>query len=242
MTIWLYCICRDEEMMMPYFLRHYGTFVDRMNFFDGGSTDRTLEIIAGCPQAICRPWTGSTGIVDDEFTNFANEQWKEARGQADWVIWVDADEFVYHPNILEVLWRYRQEGVEVPRIEGYTMLSDRFPTTLGQIYTEVKTGIPDNCWSKQAVFRGDIHYNMGRHSLNLDAFNPVQSATAELKLLHYRGLGLDYVKARHLRNWSRVPERCRQQNCGTNTSPGWTGHHGLDWFKERLSEPRKNVI
>lgn len=242
MRIWLYCICRNEERMMPYFLRHYSTFVDRMMFFDDASTDRTRQIIASCPKAYYTDWKGSHGIVDDEFTDFANEQWKEARGHADWVIWVDADEFIYHPEILKLLERLLNEGVTVPGVEGYTMLSDSFPTTDGQIYDEIKTGILDGCWAKHAVFRADICWNVGRHSLNQDRFRPRLSRHPELKLLHYRGLGLDYVAERHARNWARVPEHCRQKNFGNNCSPGWDGHHGLDWFRRVLAEPRVNVI
>lgn len=227
---------------MPYFLRHYETFVDRMMFFDDESTDKTRQIIATCPKAYYLPWPGSHGIVDDEFTDFANEKWKEARGQAEWVIWVDADEFLYHPNILEVLSRYLSEGVEVPQIHGFTMFSDHFPTTPSQIYDEIKTGVYDDCWSKKAIFRGNMIWNVGRHSINVDRWNPRSSLSVDLKLLHYRCLGLDYLKERHARNWARVPEHCRQKNYGNNCQPGWTGHHGVAWFEEIMKRPLQNVI
>lgn len=227
---------------MPYFLRHYATFVDRMTFFDDESTDTTRQIIATCPKAFYQPWPGSHGIVDDEFTDFANEKWKEARGNAEWIIWVDADEFIYHPTIMELLARYLKEGVDHPRVAGFTMLSDRFPTTAGQIYDEIRTGIPDDCWSKQVVFRSSIAWHVGKHSLNRHLMRPRENTVAELKLLHYRGLGLDYVAERHARNWARVPEHCRIRNYGNNCQPGWTDHHGLEWFREILARPRMNVI
>lgn len=227
---------------MPYFLRHYETFVERLTFFDGDSTDHTRQIIASCPKAFCSEWPGSKALVDDEFTEFANSQWKEARGHADWVIWVDADEFLYHPEITKVLAEYLEQGVEIPLVQGYTMLSDSFPTTSGQIYDEIKTGVPDNVWAKRAIFRGDIRWNVGRHSIDDTQCNGKASPTAELKLLHYRGLGLDWVRERHNRNWQRVPEHCRIRSYGVNTSPGYPGHHGLDWFSKILSEPRQNVI
>lgn len=227
---------------MPYFLRHYETFVHRMTFFDDRSTDRTRAIISKCKKAVVVDWPGESGIVDDQFLEFANERWKDARGHAEWVIWVDADEFLYHPNITEVLERYFREGVEVPQIQGYTMVADHFPTTKGQIYDEIKTGFLDGIWSKAAIFRVHMYWNMGRHSLDLSRFNPKSSAEAEIKLLHYRVLGWDYLVKRHRRNWERIPERCRQMNLGTNCSPGWKGHHGLSWFKEKLDAPLENVI
>lgn len=227
---------------MPYLLRHYTPWVQKLIFYDGGSTDGTREIIQSCPQAELREWPGSPGIVDDEFTTFSNEQWKEARGQADWVCVVDADEFLYHPNICELLHGYLTGGVTGPKIMGYTMVSDHFPTTAGQIYDEVKTGFPDDIWSKQAIFRTGIHYNIGRHSINSEIHHLVPSPTAEIKLLHYRGLGVDYVRERHRRNWERVPEQCRRQNFGTNTSPNYVGHHSAEWFSEMIGKTWPNVV
>jgi hypothetical protein len=137
---------------------------------------------------------------------------------------------------------YLADGVEVPQVEGYTMVSKKFPTTSGQIYDEIRTGVRDGYWDKKAIFRGNIHYNVGRHSINLDVFNPKSSPTCEIKLLHYRCLGMDYVRRRHARNWARVPEHCRRLNLGSNTSPEWHDHHGLEWFEELVNKDLGNVI
>jgi len=242
MKVWLYCICRDEIKILPYFLRHYVPWVEKLIFYDDKSEDGTREMISGCAQAELRDWPGSPGIVDDEFLEFANEQWKEARGKADWVIWVDTDEFIYHPNIMGVLRRYWVQDVEVPQVEGFTMVSDHFPTTDGQIYDEIRTGFRDGVWDKHAIFRVHMYWNMGRHSINFDKFNPKSSPEAELKLLHYRCLGMDYLRWRHQRNWDRVPERCRKQNLGTNCYPRHTGHHSVEWFEEMSKKKWTNVI
>lgn len=242
MRIWLYSIVRDEAPILPYFLRHYTPWVERLIFYDDHSTDGTRGLIQGCSAAELRDWPGTHGIVDDEFTQFANEQWKEARGHVDWIIWCDADEFLYHPDIIGVLEHYIRTGVELPRIAGYTMVSDRFPTTPGQIHDEIKTGFFDPCWCKNAIFRGDIHWNVGRHSVNLGKFTPRMSRDADIKLLHYRCLGLEYLKARHARNWARVPDYCRSRNYGNNCSPGWDGHHGVKWFEEVSKGKLETVI
>jgi glycosyltransferase involved in cell wall biosynthesis len=240
--VWLYCIIRNEEKILPYFLRHYSPWVERMTFYDDHSDDQTRAILAHCPKAIVADWPGESGIVDDQFLEFANECWKDARGHADYVVFVDADEFLYHPNIVGVLQRYLQEDIDVPQIQGYTMVSKSFPITQGQIYDEVRTGFPDGIWSKPAVFRKHMWWTVGRHGPDYTRFNPKSSTHAEIKLLHYRGLGMDYVRWRHARNWARVPERCRRMNLGTNTAPDYTGHHGLSWFEEAIGKEWPNVI
>lgn len=242
MTIHLYCICRDERLIMPYFLRHYSPWVSKLIFYDANSTDGTRDMIRECHNAELRDWHGSEGIVDDEFMDFANRAWSGSVGVSDWIIWVDADEFLYHPEIVSVLKGYLAQGVEVPKIDGYTMLSDRFPTTNGQIYEEVKTGIYDWCWSKNAIFRNTICWNVGRHSINTSVFNPRTSEHADIKLLHYRGLGMEYVENRHRRNWERVPARCRQLGFGANCDPSHTEHHSIQWFAQRIAGNPREVI
>jgi glycosyltransferase involved in cell wall biosynthesis len=232
MTAWLYCICRNEARLMPYLLRHYTTFVDKLIFYDDQSDDGTRQLIQSCPQAELRDWPGSHGIVDDEFMDFANQQWKEARGKAHWVIWIDADEFIYHPQIVEVLDRLLAAGVDLPQLHGYTMVADHFPTTTGQIYDEIKTGFYDEAWSKPAIFRADMKWNVGRHSYDHVAVKLRLSDQVELKLLHYRCLGMDYLRQRHERNWDRVPDRCRRLAYGTNCAPDQTGHHTVTWFDQ----------
>ncbi len=242
MRVWLYAIIRNEAPIMPYFLRHYSTFVNRMIFYDDHSNDGTREIVKGYDNTEIRDWTGTHGIEDNEFTAFANEQWKEARGHADYVIWVDADEFLYHPNMTPLLEQYLADGIEVPQVMGFTMVSKKFPSTSGQIYDEIKTGVRDGVWDKKCIFRGNICYNVGRHSINFDVFNPKSSINCDLKLLHYRCLGMDYLKRRHARNWDRVPEHCRRLNLGTNTSPEWNDHHGVSWFEELSNKELTDVI
>lgn len=242
MKVWLFCICRNERRIMPFFLRHYASWVEKMIFWDDKSDDGTRELIAECPKAELRDWPGHHGIDDVQFLDFANERWKEACGQADWVCWVDADEFVYHPNILSVLHRYWIQDVEVPQVEGYTMVSDRFPTTESQIYDEIKTGFRDGFWDKHPIFRVHMHWTVGRHSIDTSRFQPKSSMEPEIKLLHYRALGLEYVKWRHNRNWNRVPDYCRAMNMGDNTNPEYTGHHSVDWFADRIAEKHPEII
>lgn len=244
MKIWLYCIIRNEARILPYLLRHYEQFVDKMLFFEDHSTDCTRDLILEHSKCELYDWPGTSGVVDDEFLNFANSKWKEARGIADWVIWIDADEFLYHPKITEVLTRYINDGIDIPDIQGFTMVSDKFPEKDGQIYEEIKRGFPEEIWSKKCIFRPHVNmvYNMGRHSIDMRLVTGKTSSTRELFLLHYRCLGLEYLKSRNERNWNRVPERCRIRSLGTNCSPGFKGAYGFDWYVEMLKKEFPEII
>ena len=242
MPIWLFCVCRNERLMLPYFLKHYVTWVDKLIFYDDKSDDGTRKLISECTKAELRDWPGTTGLDDAAFLDFAHEAWKEARCNAEWVIYVDADELLYHEDMLTLLRTYLADGVEVPQIRGYTMFSREFPTTTGQIYDQVRAGVPDDVWNKPAIFRRFMHWTMGRHGLDFTKFSPRSSPTAEIKLLHYRGLGAEYVRWRHARNWERVPDHCRRMHLGTNTAPDYVGHHSLAWFEEVMSRNLPHVV
>lgn len=228
---------------MPYLLRHYGPWVDKLIFYDGHSSDGTREMIQACPQAELRLWHGRDELADDEFQLTYNSVWKEARGVADWIIWIDADEFLFHPFMRNVLLHYLETGVTVVQTDGYTMVSDTPPNGAGQIYAEIRCGFADDCWSKCAIFSPQIEmrFHPGRHAIDVNHFQPVLSPP-EIKLLHYRALGLDYVRARHSRNWARVPTRCRESHWGVNCEPGHEGHHGVAWFETMLKKEWPEVI
>jgi glycosyltransferase involved in cell wall biosynthesis len=45
MKVGLTAPCFNEERFLPYFLRHYSTFCDKIFIFDNCSTDKSKEII-----------------------------------------------------------------------------------------------------------------------------------------------------------------------------------------------------
>ena len=44
MKVWAYVIAWNEELMLPYYLRHYSTFCDKIIVYDNMSTDSTRMI------------------------------------------------------------------------------------------------------------------------------------------------------------------------------------------------------
>ncbi len=134
----VYSIMRNEIKILPYFLRHYETFADRIFVWDDGSDDGTREILDAHPKVNVLPL--NLGRADDVyFVNHLWPQYKEiSRGYADWVMCVDADEFIYHPNLMEKLEELGSKGVKRICCRGFTMYHPKFPTTTGQIYDEIK--------------------------------------------------------------------------------------------------------
>ena len=90
----------NEDDIVEAFVRHHAAHVDEMLFLDNGSTDRTLEILQdllkeGFPLRVFRNHAVS-------FDEIAVNSWGyQAASQvlgADWVLFLDADEFVATPS------------------------------------------------------------------------------------------------------------------------------------------------
>lgn len=219
MTFWVYSVMHNEAPMLPFFLRHYLPLADRVVIFDDHSDDGTAEL-ARAAGADVRPYPGA-GLDDGELVDFASATYPEARGLTDWCAWVDADEFLFHPDLLARLARYRADGVDLPPIAGYAMFANAFPTTSGQIYDEVHVGVPYDGYSKPVVFDPELSLRWipGKHTLTFDDGAERGPGPAEIKLLHFRHLGEAYFSGRNARNYARMTARNIRLNHGYQTYP-----------------------
>lgn len=205
MIIHVYTMCYNEEILMPYFLRHYGSFADRIFVFDHYSEDSTALIVDSCPKTV-RVLTGVKGIHDDRnLTNVKNEAYKNSRGKVDWVMVVDTDEFVYHPQLLDLLEEYKTKGITLPKTTGCDMISDEIPSHSGQIYEIIKSGVFDDTFSKRAVFNPTLNicYHKGAHLCD-PIGNVIESEKSEIKILHYRFLSADFAVNRLVMRTKRL--------------------------------------
>lgn len=232
--IHVYSIMRNESFILPYFLRHYETFADRIFVWEDRSTDDTRAILESHPKVeVFTP--RFEGLDDFEMAAlFSAEYRSRSRGKADWVACVDADEFVYHQDLPGRLAALKAEGVQIVKLEGWNMIAESRPATGGQIYEEIRWGVPDHYFEKPALFssEADILFSPGRH------WNDGPGATRAgtgIKLLHFRHLGREYCQARHDRNHTRLTARSKAAGHGAHNAPGYHGIHDLDWFARALA-------
>jgi Glycosyl transferase family 2 len=197
MNIDVLSVMHNEERMLPYFLKHYSTFANRIFLWDDASTDASYDIADAHPKVILRPFGDTTGRCNDQrmsdvYTQAVRE---DCRGKADWVFVVDIDEIVYHPTMVAQLQALRDRGVTAVRPRSYHMVWPTFPFTTGQIYDQVTTGHETGRFRKVCVVNPayDYEWTLGRHEL-VNA--PPVHTHGDLKLLHYKYMGPDYFLQR----------------------------------------------
>lgn len=244
MNIWVYAVMFNEELILPYFLRHYAPICDRLMIYEHDCTDKTVEIARTCKKVELRSFTGSPGIMDEiKFIGLANQEWKEARGKADWIIWVDADEFIYHPDLRGYLHTCLNNGVTLPKMRGFSMIGSGVPTTSGQIYDEINVGVEDPLYAKRAVFSpslDEIGYKPGKHVCNPRG-NIAEDEPGELTLLHYRYFDRTSFMERNRRQYERQNSISRVNNWGLQCRPDYTGKYSAGWY-ELMRKEAFNVL
>jgi len=210
--------------MLPFFFRHYDPLVSQYFIFDDHSSDGSLDLIRTHPNVEVEPFVRSDL---DSFTlselSISNECWKRSRGSADWVIVIDIDEHLFHPNITALLMRYKALGISIVPALGYQMISEEFPRP-GAMLCEAHTcGAPWDIYSKLTLFDPsaitEIEYGVGRHHAS-----PRGCVTApardELLLLHYKFLGFARTHARHQQQRSGL--RCKDLESGWGYQYCWS--------------------
>jgi len=219
-TIHLYTFGWNEMRIIGFFIRHYEPWVDKLIFFDDGSTDGTLELLAAKKNVEIRPFTYA---FPDSFSlsvqAWRNSCWKESRGEADWVIVTDVDEHLHHPALPSYLARCKDECVSYIPALGFDMVTESFPHREEHLATSHTIGAPSAVYSKLRIFDPvaieEVDYGFGAHSASPRG-RLVLPAQDELLLLHYKHLGTNYVPSRHVALGARLRKQDLKYNWGAH--------------------------
>lgn len=183
--------------MLPYFFRHYDDIVDRYFVYDNGSTDGSLSLLEQHGRVEITHFDVPGDSFVEEERRLADTIWRNS--DADWVIVTEIDEHLYHPNLTDYLQRSSDRGITAIRSIGYEMVSDRFPTDSQPLFDLVTTGARSIPHDRLCIFNPkaieESNFGLGRHTAEPTG-RVVWPATREVLLLHYKGLGMEYVIAR----------------------------------------------
>lgn len=205
----VYTICRDEARMMPFWIRHYSAFCEKLIVYDGQSDDGTRAIVQACPKAELREWP-YMGLDDEKFLQAVNLS-RDMEGPAEWRIWADVDELLYHPDMLSMLGVVR---LDLLGAIGYALISPNgFPKDDGrQLYEQVPTGIPQANYDKFILHRFwlPVKHAIGRHTYGKEWPQTLgrRGAIPGLKLFHCHHVGgVEHTKEINARNYERAVDK-----------------------------------
>ena len=209
LIIHVHVLCWNEEVLIPYFLDHY-SFAQKIIVYDNESDDNSIALLNADSRVELKMNRTDGQIRDDGYLEIKNNDWKESRGEADYVIVCDMDEFLYHSHIVNFLSFAAQMGYTIFKPVGYQMLGKPFTKKMG-----VKLPSRDKTMMFNPNKIEEINYEPGAHECN-----PVGEIklwrTDDLKMLHYQWLNLYYVIARYQKYHARLSDINREQDWGAH--------------------------
>lgn len=231
--VWVFSICWNEAALLPWFLRHYETFADKIIIWDENSDDGSRQLIKAHSKCELRDWPYK-GLDDEKFLHAVNQWHREAIGKADWIIWPDIDELLYHPTPLAAL--ATPNGDVIPA-KGYALIASE-PPDLGsahQIYDVVRTGYRQENYDKRIIWRThvEMQHTIGRHTYGNEwpRFKGRLATNAEFKLLHCHHLGgVEFTRQRNRRNYGRAVNK----KFAWNYAPGERSAGTEHWVKDLI--------
>jgi predicted O-methyltransferase YrrM len=236
MCVHLYAQCWNDEFMLPFFFRHYDSFVDRYVIFDDGSTDRSLFILSNHPRVEVRRFERSdlnSFAVSEQA--LSNECWKESRGVANWVIVSDIDEQLFHPAMPRYLRECAAAGVSVIPALGFQMISNSVPCEGEVLFQTCPFGVPWAQMMKSSLFDPlrieEINFSLGRHTAAPSGEIKLPSRD-EVLLLHYKYLNLERTYLRHRELLKGLGSADLQNRWG----------HKYGWSLEELKKDWNDVL
>jgi len=226
--IHLYTLSWNEKKMLGYFFRHYDRFVDRYVFFDDGSDDGTLEVLHAHPRVEVRRFVRSdpdSFVLSSRALN--DQNWKESRGVADWVIVGAVDEHLWHRDLEGYLATMRAAGVTAIPGLGFEMAGTEFPGPDELLVDTRVRGAPESASNKLNLFDPneieETRYSVGRHHA-APMGRVVYPERDELLILHYKYISIDYIAPRHALLATGLGKVDRQRRWG----------HQFDFDREQL--------
>lgn len=212
--------CFNEEKMLPFYLDYYTNFINAdILIYDGGSTDRSHEIIAEYNNV--KLIIDKQDKLDDRYLNdIRNNAWKSSRNEYDWIIVCDIDEFIYHPELRRKLIEYDKNGITIPLTEGFDMMSEFFPKfERGKyIFDLIQRGIPDPVFlNKKSLFKSSININYHIGSHGCEPIGDVKyNNQADIKILHFKWISNDYLIKRSAKVADRLSDWNLSGGCGSH--------------------------
>ena len=232
----LHCLCWNEIRLLPVFFHRYDSFVELYHIWDKGSTDGSLNLLQNHPKVrLHRCSIEGDSSIEWERQHF-NKIWKESRQTADWVILVNIDEHIYHPDLPGYLKECADRGVTAIRGIGYEMIGDDFPKVdqPDWLLQNITLGCRSAGLDRLCIFSPNAltntNFAAGRHQAWPEG-HVVWPESPQILLLRYALLGVDYFI-------ERIKAEAATLRPG-DIAKGWAAH--LLWTEPQIREHASNL-
>lgn len=242
MIVHLHAFCWNEEKMLPFFFRHYDSIIDQYFIYDDESTDGSVALLEQHPKVELESKSLSKGdSVCLQGFQHVNQIWRKSCEVADWVVVCNIDELFDHKDMRQYLAACSKEGITFIAAKGFQMVTEQFPDPLCNLCQQFRWGVPFADMNKPAFFNPnaitDSGFGIGRHRAHPQG-EVIFPKSVEVRLLHYKYLGLSYVLERHKELFCRMREGDRKNRWGFQYDRETTEKEYQSLLNHQISVPQ----
>jgi len=215
MSITIYTICFNEELLLPHFIKHYRANFPgcRIIIYDNYSTDatRTIALNADCEVIL---YDTNNQLDDMKYLEIKNHCWQNQNDT--WAIVCDCDE-LFDLNAELLLWEAKQ-GATIIRSQGFDMVNMAENNDVHNI----THAVANDRYSKMYCFNTkqikEMNYAPGCHDCS--PVGKVVESKNKYACYHYRYINVNFLARRYVQNRSRMCDNNRRKGMGSQYFQG----------------------
>jgi len=224
----------NEEILAPFFLKHYSYVDDIYVYLDKDTNDHTRSICGGCPNTTVRNMSFPDGYDPLTHTDAINKVVKGLKH--DWIYSVDADELIQQPkryaNARAFLAKQQKQGhnlVIAKMFQVFRHVTDKNLDITKPVLPQRSHGDPDlntvfnRCYVKPIVVKSgiDIVWHVGCH--NYGKNSRIRVSKEQFFGAHWKMADPQFAVTRRIyHNQARLSKRSKAKGRlwqDTNTTP-----------------------
>lgn len=242
--IWVYTLCYNEMRILPYIVKYWQKYADKVVVYDNGSIDGSQEFLNQFDFIELRHFDTHNEFNDLFNKLIKNEAWKEARDRdVDFVQVSDLDEVIYSPlSIKDICSSFIANKIDIILTNWIEVIAETFPTKINEEEFHKSKGFyGNNCGypdpdrrilgkAKFMLFNPNTilesNFNEGSHFSNFimryPNVNPkyykIDDNDTQLYTLHFDKIGLDYLQYKYSKNCARLSNVNKENHWGIHYS------------------------
>ena len=202
MNISIFLLCYNEELLLPYTLKHYKDRFPTAKFVlvDNYSTDRSCEVAKENGMEI-RQFQSSNCQNEETMMYIRNNIWNDIK--SGWVIMCDMDEWLEMTE--KELISEEEKRVTIVTTKGFNIVGNSKTSDLSDIdLFTLNEGIEDVNFSKRILFKvSDVRINFWWGAHTCRPIGNIKFSENIYTLKHMNFLGAEYLVEKHRKRYER---------------------------------------
>jgi len=202
MNISIFLLCYNEELLLPYTLKHYKDRFPTAKFVlvDNYSTDRSCELAKENDMEI-RQFQSSNCQNEETMMYIRNNIWNDIK--SGWVIMCDMDEWLEMTE--KELISEEEKGTTIVTTKGFNIVGNSKTSDLSDIdLFTLNEGIEDVNFSKCILFKvPDVRINFWWGAHTCRPIGNIKFSENIYTLKHMNFLGAEYLVEKHRKRYER---------------------------------------